>query len=213
LYKKRALFYPCAGCDILTPIRAFEATIDEFWFVDSNEYRDGRRPALPKEVHAKEVQQTQSILNDTKYPVTTYKYQTNRFNKTVAVNLVNGDAVNVFDRLFRGNQDDRILAVFFHRGDSRGEGGSDIYWLSTVDGEGEPNELLHLVLNTISKPGILCTDGSNADPAFKNYFDDLKALPDPHMRLNDFEIVGCRLSPISTLDTRYGQTIAWQVTQ
>jgi hypothetical protein len=82
-----------------------------------------------------------------------------------------------------------------------------------ADGEGEPNELLHMVLNTISKPGILCTDGSNADPAFKNYFDDLKASPDAHMRLNDFEIVGCRLSPISTLDTRYGQTIAWQVTQ
>ncbi len=211
MYKKRALFYPCAGRDIDSPVRAFESSVDEFWFVDTSPKTYGRQLLLPIKVRTENVETTRSTLTGTKFHVITHRYKTTHFNKTIEIHLVTGDGITVFHRLFCSSEADRSLAVFFHRGDSRGEGGSDIYWLSNVDGDGNPNTLLAEVLGTISKPGVLCTDGSNAEPMIARYFNDHNAPPNAHMQVDEVAMHGCILSPIGTLDAKYGQAIAWQV--
>ncbi len=212
MYKKRALFYPCAGRDIDTPIKAFASIIDEFWFIDTSR-RVYQRPLLPSRTPRDSVNTTTSILSGTDFSVITHQYKFLPFNKTIDVNLVTGDGIIAFSRLFHSDKAARELSVFFHRGDSRGEGGSDVYWLNSVDGEGNPNDLLGRVLNTLASPGIICTDGSNATEVLSKYFDDRDASPNAHVTLEDITLFGSTLSPISTLDSRYGQTIVWEVSR
>ena len=56
------------------------------------------------------------------------------------------DGQTTFDSLYCKADSTNALTVFFHRGDSPGEGGSDVFWLNTVSGDGEKCVLLEKVL-------------------------------------------------------------------
>jgi hypothetical protein len=211
LNRRRVLFYPCAGGDIDTPVAAFSAIIDEFWFVDVN-YYVRRLPRL-RGPRIEDVEIEEWSLNGADCQVTTQRFRNPRFNKTMCLNFVTGDGKSAFDTLFEDSKGDRELSIFFHRGDSRGEGGSNVYWLHNHDIDGNPIGLLQRVLAKMEIPAILCTDGSNAIDEFRTYFNDLKPTPDTHLTLPAIEVHGNKLTPIGTLDTRYGPSIAYKVTR
>ena len=208
MYRNRSLFYPCAGFDIATPLGAFTAVVDCFWFVDINEY-SRRIPHVPFPKW-KLLEERDTEMANVTLSVKTRIYRPAEFNRTVEVNFVTGDGETTFDTLFCHEDSTNGLTVFFHRGDSRGEGGSDVFWLNTMTGEGEKCELLEKILRTLAAPGVIVTDGSNAIQQFAAYFRKLDALQDPHKLLKSFRINGRSLTPIGTLDVRNGQTIVWQ---
>lgn len=209
--RKRVLFYPCAGGDVDTPVAAFNAIIDEFWFVDVN-YRVRRLPRL-RGPRIENIESTNWTLGDSDCLVTTQRFQNPRFNKSLCLNFVTGDGKTAFDNLFADNKNDRELSIFFHRGDSQAEGGSNVYWLNTMDSDDNESGLLQHVLTKMEIPGILCTDGSNAIEELRTHFDDRKPIPDTHLALPSIEVHANTLTPIGTLDTRNGPTIVYQVTR
>lgn len=208
MYRKRALFYPCAGADIQAPVQAFSAIVDEFWFVDCNYYTRRQPRVMGRHLDLETVER---VLPQCAAKVMTQKYTHSKFNKSLEVNLVTGDGKSVFDELFATDHKDRSLSIFFHRGDSQGESGSDVFWLDVVDCEGKERGHLDAVLGQLESPGIICSDGSNAASEFRRYFDDLEAPPDTHRSLASFELLGRKLLPVGSLDIRYGPTTIWQV--
>lgn len=209
LNRKRALFYPCAGGDIETPFSAFNAIIDEFWFIDVN-YNLRRLPQL-RWSRTDGVETIKWNLNGSNYQVMTQRFKSPRFNKTISLNFVTGDGKTAFDILFADSRGERELSVFFHRGDSQGEGGSNVYWLHNSDFEGNHSGLLKHVLAKMEPPAILCTDGSNAISELRTHFDERNPPHDTHLTLPSVEVHGHTLAPIGTLDTRYGPTIVYKV--
>ncbi len=207
--RKRALFYPCAGGDIDTPFTAFNAIIDEFWFVDVN-YNVLRLPKL-RWSRTDDIETINWNLNGSNCQVTTQRFKSPRFNKTISLNFVTGDGKLAFDILFADTSGERELSVFFHRGDSQGEGGSNVYWLHNSDIEGNQSGLLNHVLAKMEFPAILCTDGSNAISELRTHFDERTPTRDTHLILPILEVQGHTLAPIGTLDTRYGPTIVYKV--
>ncbi len=211
MYTKRTLFYPCSGGDIHTPIRAFAAIVDEFWFVDINAYIR-RVPNSRGQCREPDASSTWELVPD-ECSVQTQTCQHKKFNKTLTLNFVTGDGKVAFDQLYSSTGANRQLSVFFHRGDSQGEGGSNVYWLKPTGHDDHATGLLHEVLTTIQSPGIICSDGSNACDSLARYFNASEPEADTHLHIDPFAIEGSNLTPIGTLDTKYGPTVVWQVTR
>lgn len=208
--KLRSLFYPCAGTDIQVPIRHFADFVDSFWFVDTHEYRRGlpRLRMLDWEM----INSVDRTVAGFASPVVTCRFKSTRIQKTLELNFVPQDGKQAFDALYRNDGSAYELAVFFHRGDSSGESGSDEYWLDRQTPDGLRHGYLREVLETIRSPGLVVTDGSNAIAELRKYFDSRAANTDAHRHVEPFQVERWHWEPISTLDIKYGPTIVWQVT-
>ena len=206
--KKRSLFYPCAGGDIDSPVRAFSAIIDEFWFIDVNYY--ARRLPNLRGIRIENESTNDLVIGDSKLVLKNRCFRHPHFNHMIHLNFVTGDGECAFAELYCGDDVQRELSVFFHRGDSSGESGSNVFWLHDTDADGIPSGRLRSVLTKLSSPGFVCTDGSNAIDAFRVHFNQLDAPHDTHAGLTPFDCHGSVLSPIGTLDIRYGPTVVYQ---
>ena len=61
---------------------------------------------------------------------------------------------------------------------------------------------------------FLCTDGSNAIDELKTHNDDrVPVPPDTHLTLASITVHGNTLTPIGTLNDRFGPTIVYKVTR
>ncbi len=203
--RKSCFFYPCAGSDINPAISFFNTKVDSFWFVDSRSYRH----RLPKiDIVGRPKPLEEFSLGNAKVMRVQMK---DRFgNRNIELNFVDGDGEFVFRTLFGANAE-LDLTVFFYRGDSRGEGGSGVCWLSDVDSESGNPGLLKLVLENLRKPGLIATDGSNGHDGFRKYFDATDDIPDAHLRSAPFCVDDFDLSPVDSVGPRYGPTIVWSV--
>ncbi len=205
--RKSCLFYPCAGSDIQPAISFFNTKVDSFWFVDSRTYRH-RSPRIDREWHPKQVEEL--AVGNAK--VKRFQLRDTARRREVEVNFVDGDGESVFASLF-GTNAEIELTVFFYRGDSCGEGGSGVCWLSDVECECGTPGLLRRVLELLHKPGLIVTDGSNSHALFRKYFDSREPIVDAHLHSEPFQLGKYFLSPTDTLGTRYGPTIVWEVTE
>jgi hypothetical protein len=204
----RCLFYPCAGDDIDSPVRAFAAIIDEFWFVDIQTCV--RRLPQLSGIRAEYVESSRLEIANSDLVVNSRRFKHPHFNHMVTLNFVTGDGERAFKELFCQEGVPRELSIFFHRGDSQGEGGSNVYWLHDLDSDGNPLGHLKTVISTLCNPGFICTDGSNAIDHFRSHFNQLDAEPDTHVALIPFECHGSILTPIGSLDVKYGPSVVYQ---
>jgi hypothetical protein len=97
----------------------------------------------------------------------------------------------------------RRLSVFFHRGDSPGEGGSNFYWLG--------RKRLANVLQQLEPGGLIVSDGSLALKQFRRTLED-ETLPDLSS-IESFEAKGHRFECVGYLGYRYGPTFAWKTSR
>lgn len=148
------LFYPCCGSDTADAGKLFSPYVSEFHFADPFHppMRASRAKAGPPRQASPrrdlETHQLPGIGNVVLGPCGSARFE------------LEGVAAysHQKDGLLTLLEDLGPLAVFFYRGDSEGEGGSDQRWLMPV--------LFDVVLSRMMDGGVIYTDGSNGGGAF-----------------------------------------------
>jgi hypothetical protein len=161
-----ALFYPVAGTDCRDAIACFAPFITDFGFVDVNYFTSRPADAVPPLIGGSSPFEFQGFTLDgpaiARHEVrvdavsgTSYRFLEPCTRSEVYSHTPTSSLITVNRR--RGYGQRSILqvqdiGVFFHRGDSRGEGGSCIYWLS--------KRMWPLIGSRMRQGGLIASDGS-----------------------------------------------------
>ncbi|MDA7861489.1 hypothetical protein N9B22_00310 [bacterium] len=190
--ESRSLFYPCSGQDFIEPIENFLPFIDEFWFVDTT--YDLSQPLVRegflKHLGTDQVQESGLTFRRKtpfKVQIRTDTYFEESTSREIKIHSCQGKGYNTFRVAFRNTG--KQLSIFFHRGDSIGEGGSDFRWLGT--------KMLKYLLLHLEPNGLIVTDGSLACDLFKG-------TNTPFRKMRRY------FEPIANLEPRYGPTVVWK---
>ena len=124
-----------------------------------------------------------------------FELTSTELGKTVEINFAAGDSRKVFASLV-APKTEYDLAVFYYRGDSCGEGGSGICWLSEQCCDSIATGMLSTVLNALHLPGLIVTDGSNGHDGFRKFHNKMDAALNIHRHSDPFTAEGFRLNPI-----------------
>ncbi len=179
--RDRALFYPCAGQDILEPVTFFAPYVKDFWFADTGYFADGRpeqaHPVLKTSLGYRFLgsQVTRNLVperewkEDPKYHgiepcVRTETYIHELSRERIRIHLHRRRGPTALRQLSE-------IGVFFYRSD--GAEGSSTLWL-TVHGSKRPNRrngicLVHEVLDRLVDGGLFVTDGSKCEGSHNPY--------------------------------------------
>lgn len=170
----KKLLYPCAGSDVTEPFKLFAPYLDELIFVDIN-YQFHRPKLLSFTGWTEDVTQASLVgppsiemayikCNDLCYREMkpawfSRTYVNDSTRHKVKVTLRRG-----FGQYALNELGDHELGVFFHRGDSSGEGGSNVFYFGNRPSRHPPlANLLEKIQRKLAYPAIVVSDGSNAD--------------------------------------------------
>ena len=220
----RILFYPCAGTDWKDAFLYFSEEVDEFVFCDikykfnfenlkrysirDKKYEDVSftlKPAM------KLVDHTSNFENIKFVPAEYTKLVKHKIsNKTKKIIFKMESGQNCLD-----NFNDQEIYVFFHRGDSTGEGGSDLHFFTNKRNcDGTAENLYSRLLKKLAPISYVVSDGSNND-VIKNQELNLKDMTDEQIQN---EIIGRNFihdnldwTCIKRLNDKYGPTLVWKV--
>ena len=189
LIEGAALFYPCCGQDLETPIRLFASAIAEFHFADVRRPRRlGHAVADPLSVQGGRI--------------------TGRDRFRDRASRAEFDVYRLERRGEDAFAEIRPLGVFFHRGDTlaKGEGSSGVPWLG--------REWLGKILGTLVPGGFVVTDGSNrpmdGPPELSEFHGNREIGARAVGQARPFELAGRTLSCVGYAGERRGPTLIWQ---
>lgn len=163
--------YPCAGNDISEPVQVFGESYDTFVFVDIKYSEGSKVPEIPG---WNEVRGSHRRVGTTNASIRLV--QESRFKFRVIdpewfladyINDKTGRKILVVRRRGFGQYalhelQDGSLSMFMHRGDSPGEGGSNVFYLANRKTSHKPiSNLLELIKRKMTKPALIASDGSN----------------------------------------------------
>ena len=136
-------FYPCSGNDDKDAVSFFHSKVSEFHFSDP--FHPLRR-SLERDIspNKRDIVVVEGIGNVVNHPGALRSF--NRNNQSFVSHQKDG-LLTLLDNL-------PFISIFYYRGDSPGEGGSDQRWGGPV--------LFDLVLSRLLNGGIFCCDESNA---------------------------------------------------
>jgi hypothetical protein len=170
-YSGKIFMYPCAGDDIPEPVQHFGELFDTFLFVD---LKYSARMSVPKIIGWEEVKGSQRIFGSFNSVVGLCEVGRHKFRMinpawfcTDFSSKSTGKKIKIILRRGFGQYalqelEDASLSMFMHRGDSVGEGGSGVFYLSNRRMQHQPiSNLLDLILRKLCKPGLIGSDGSN----------------------------------------------------
>ncbi|PKL84540.1 MAG: hypothetical protein CVV22_12425 [Ignavibacteriae bacterium HGW-Ignavibacteriae-1] len=211
------LFYPCSGYDVKLPISLFAPYVNQFIFADLCEYRNLKNPKFKELINlpsnyklqksvikgAVESDFTQHWNYRSIEPgVRDFKYYDKNTQHRVSVLFRRGYGIYALRDLVSE------LDVFFYRGDSMGEGGSDARWNTRPS--------ISCTLSKLKDGGLYITDGSNClqrEYSFlKNYQNEYNKKEYPPGR-DYFDKSGNMFSCVGEIGPRYGPTFVWKVTK
>ncbi len=170
-YPGKIFMYPCAGNDISEPVQVFGESYDTFVFVDIKYSGESKVPEIPG---WNEVRGSHRRVGSTNASIRLV--QDGRFKFRVIdpewfladyINEKTGRKILVVRRRGFGQYallelQDGSLSMFMHRGDSPGEGGSNVYYLDNRETSHKPiSNLLELIKRKMTKPALIASDGSN----------------------------------------------------
>jgi len=224
------LFYPCTGNDWREAIEVFAPLVDEFWFVDTEYFRNDSRPLISRradgrwalcwglpemELFSWKVDGSPTAVMKSierpglpgTYPdldpcVRTEIYWHSALEKRLVVHWRRGFGAYAL------RHDARIgpLGVFFYRGDSF-EGGTGQWWLG-----GRRRSPIQVVVDRIVDGGLIVTDGSNCCPSRRNDYRHFGPAHVQHALSEGFEDRrGNRFVVRGRIKDRYGPTLVWQI--
>jgi hypothetical protein len=149
------LFYPCSGLDIDAPIQAFGNYVSEFHFSDPFNpcIKSGKFRIKLRMMDSVEIPFIGTVVNHIGCST----------RKNISGNWV---ICHQKDGLKTLLEDLPFFSIFYYRGDSTGEGGSNQLWLNPV--------LIDIVLSKIMNGGLICSDGSNG---YGYVYESLRGLP------------------------------------
>jgi len=190
-----ALFYPCCGHDISHAISEFASYVESLHFADP--FNAPGNNKTQESITTHDVPHVERVAAKTSDPETTVI-------KEHEVQVHAGDGLQA---LYKKVPD---LSVFYYRGDSPGEGGSNQRWLEPV--------LFHYVLSRLLDGGLIVTDGSNSGYNY-DYFDQYAAwnrfdgkAPFEEPKIGDTFIYADRLfTYIDCIGKHNGPVRVWQV--
>lgn len=210
------LFYPASGQDLAGPLAAFLSHIDDFWFVDRGYFvhrgADRGHPVSLRQAGFRfegceiegpplSVEERRVDERGRPYPYIQPCTRTDRYRE-----VDSGRMVRIRRRRGFGQRSIELVPrihVFFHRGDSPGEGGSGLAWWS--------RRWKDLVLDRLVDGGLVVTDGSLC-PGPLARFHRADTPPDEAFRLSKpFTRWGRLWTPVGWLEARYGPTLVWRV--
>jgi len=226
-----ALFYPCCGNDIFDAISYFHSIVDTFFFCDTNRcvinsvthrqikeilpdfdlvksfeeyiWKTNERPNRREDIEPPLYQKTSKKL--------TQIWRNEKKNKDISIIRVVGDGYEIFtnDGLLKK------IAIFFYRGDSYSEGGSDVRWLETKNDEslhGGRGKHFDIVLQKITNKGLIVTDGSNHGKEFhffRQYCNSINRIGREFV--DKVTKDGYTFNCVGKITPRYGPTLVWQI--
>jgi hypothetical protein len=227
--RHKCLFYPSAGHDWSEPLHVFADYVDEFWFVDIA-YNDLSRlpPVFADDSDFQQVSckitgtwraQTEQRLSttDRKYRHIDpgnrcEEFERARDGRRIVVNRRRGFGQYALVREFA----DDSIGVFMHRGDSPGEGGSNVYYLANRTREHEPcSNLLEKVSKKLAERALIISDGSNVQCRKLKRFHRKQcngAVALEKMKSERFCFGSLNWRCVGHLQNKYGPTLVWEVT-
>jgi hypothetical protein len=228
-----ALFYPCSGSDLATPIGMFSPVVTDFWVVDRGYFSPGHQDTKRYGFDASADRIAPVLAGAADYELLgtairglpawpcgvraiepcvlpeTYRHLPT--GRRIKVRRRRGYGFSAF------RQEIRQIGVFFYRGDSLGEGGSGNLWL-------DPKHV-HELCGKLIDGGLIATDGSQRKK-WRNW-----TRSGAYHQFSRFGSDECRLSPeelvksakpfadpwgrvfrcVGYAGQRYGPTLVWQV--
>lgn len=109
------------------------------------------------------------------------------------------------------------LDVFYHRGDSQGESGSNVFYLANRNAKHMPiSKLFNTLISKLKDQALIVSDGSNTDfqklnKTYKKIKDLKKEDVLENIENTEVRISNIVLKCIDALDYRYNHTLIWQV--
>lgn len=215
-----ALFYPSAGRDWDEPLRLFVPCVHEYWFVDTtyfthDERGDRGEPSISG--HADLVFERFELSGSALAALETrrdessgceYPFVEPCTRSEVYRHRPSDTRVVLHRRRGFGQRSIAMapdMGVFFHRGDSPGEAGSNVHWLS--------GRWIHEVMSRLRDGGLVVTDGSLAHPRPLRRFHGREVPSEAAFeQAKPFTKWGRRWECVGWADRRYGPTLIWRTT-
>jgi hypothetical protein len=94
------------------------------------------------------------------------------------------------------------ISVFFHRGDSPGESGSNFYWLG--------RKRLRDVIACLEPGGLVVSDGSLTVRQFRSFHGKEANGSEAMQSAESFELAFRSWQCVGHLENRYGPTLVWK---
>jgi hypothetical protein len=168
----RAFIYPCAGEDWDKPLAVFADWFDEFHFVDlhyqflhPSPIKSSRWTLLPASTALdgpsddaiRDVETVNGFHRDISPAWLRETYACQQSGRTIRITRRRG-----FGQYALRELSDESLGVFFHRGDSTGEGGSNTWFLDNWKARHPPlGCLFDKIKRKLAYPALIVSDGSN----------------------------------------------------
>ena len=213
--KGRSFIYPSAGYDFAEPFRLFSSHCDELIFVDIN-YRFKNRPPPLFEgwqlVNVDTIGNANEHIRTIEGKLRRYREVSPAWRRQTYRSEIDSREVVVTQRRGFGQYairelPDESLGVFFHRGDSSGEGGSRVLFLGNQNLSHEPiARVFDSIKRKLSYPALIASDGSNIQFAKIR-----RAIVDEKFASKGFSAAGLRWSQVARLPWRLGVTVIWKV--
>lgn len=221
----KRFYYPAANLDHLEALEVFHEVIDEFWFADIH-YRAGLEmaPALVGDqrfrllqvlktgaIHAAREQRQDTLGQSFGYlePSRLIERYEKRDGRNLTVVRRRGyGQIGLVEEFSK-----KDLGVFMHRGDSPGEGGSNVWFLANCKSRYQPCGMLFDKLATrLADESLIVSDGSNCDIKRLKLFHNKNTNGEEafnHHQGRDFDFHGFHWRCVGWLNQRYGPTLVW----
>lgn len=218
-YNGKVFLYPCAGLDIVQPITEFGMQFDTMLFVDLG-YQFGDSFHIPridgwneldKSVHIegpkvsslKVFQSGKHCRKEIEPAWRRSLYQHTQSGRHINIVFRRGFGQYALQEIANGT-----LGMFLHRGDSQGEGGSGVLYLSNRKMKHAPlSNLLNTIKSKLALPALIGSDGSNTS------IGELYRAGNEDDKLQEFSQHGLLWKRCRTIDRPNDRrlTVVWQV--
>jgi hypothetical protein len=214
------LFYPCCWDDTQEAIKVFAPYIRNFWFVDihySEQVSKNAKPVIRanKEYKLLDIQIWHPEPIEEPAERKTKPSITPVVRSETYLHALTGKEIVIHRRKGYGmaalyqHIPESSLQVFFYRGDSQGESGSDSRWLGST--------LMKHVLSRLQNRGLIVTDGSNCYRPYRKFakFSSQRAVTGAEaiLQVQSFSVRGDVFDYIGHVSEHCGPTLIWQVTK
>ena len=223
----KTLFYPSAGNnDWKIAFEQFKNSIDKFIFVDINYNLNNIEEFTKYFLSVGNIEQ-KNINGDfnTKVKIFHMNNKTFRdiepayYSLDISFNGIKKQIIfrKGFGQYALNELDDDSLDIFYHRGDSKGEGGSNVFYLGNRNATHPPlRELFNKLKDKLKNDSLIVSDGSNTDSkSLKKIYRKISTLNKDEAkniaigkRINLYNI---EIECIDILDFRYNHTLIWKV--
>lgn len=214
--------YPSSGSDIEEPVRVFADYVSRMTFCDICNGYGFKESSLLKSL-------VRNPSRDYGDPFSRMTYRTIpqrhrwiepsrvEFDLTTRRGTIELSFRRGFGQYALLEEPDGMLGIFMHRGDSPGEGGSNVRFLGNTQKAHEPlSNLMQKLAKKLAKNAIIVSDGSNSHVSFVRKFYDKPISSEEafeYFRGREFYRLGYAWRVIGFLSRRYGPTLVWGVNQ